>query len=330
MEVFAKDIIRLMDEWAPPYLAEKWDHSGLQIGNPERIVKKIMVALDITKENVSYAVNNQVDMILSHHPFLFKPMKEIDLSTAKGKIVENLIKHQILSFAAHTNLDTAAQGVNDALADKLNLQNRTGLVPVYSEKMYKITLYAPAMIVKVLQKKINEILKDETSHFYLLDDEDDFTEAVRLEFTVKESALNTIKDILEKDYPSAYYDIYSLVNRGTESSMGRLGELPEEMEAKDALLYVKEKLGIPCLKYSGDTNKKVRKIAVLGGAGVEFSSLADIKGADLYITGDIKYHEAQNTSADGFLVADGGHFYTERVIIPYLADRMRKEFQKRN
>lgn len=100
------------------------------------------------------------------------------------------------------------------------------------------------------------------------------------------------------------------------------------MKGKEALLYIKEKLGIPDLRYAGNTDIIVHKVAVLGGAGSEFASLAKARGADLYLTGDLKYHEAQDAAAMGLLIADGGHFYTERVIVPKLAERIRKEAEK--
>lgn len=179
MEIFASDVIKIMNKWAPPFLAEKWDHSGLQIGNTEQPIKKILISLDVNRGNVSYAVNHKIDMIISHHPFLFKPIQDIDLSTTKGRIIEQLLTHKILSFAAHTNLDTADLGVNDALAEKLHLQNCLGLVPVHTEKMYKISAYAKIMTTKVLEKELKERLGNQVSQFYLLDDEDDFTEKDR-------------------------------------------------------------------------------------------------------------------------------------------------------
>lgn len=111
MEIYVKDIMQLMEDWAPSSLAESWDHPGLQVGNPNQPVHKILVALDMTELNISYAIDHGVDMVISHHPFLFKPIHDIDLSTCKGRMIENLIRHRITSFAAHTNLDSAVQGV---------------------------------------------------------------------------------------------------------------------------------------------------------------------------------------------------------------------------
>ena len=246
MEITAEKVIQLMNQIAPPDLAESWDHPGLQVGDPGQKVKRILVSLDVTPDNVKWAAANHIDMIVSHHPFLFKGTHRLDLSTERGTIIQELITHHIVSFAAHTNLDTARGGVNDVLASALGLKNTEGLVFVG---------------------------KDEAGDEY----------------------------------------------------MGRIGELDHDLDGLEALQYIKEKLRIPFLRYAGNINRKVRRIAVLGGAGSEFTNLAREKGADLYLTGDVKYHEAQDAAYSGILLADGGHFYTERVIIHALADKLRKQ-----
>ena len=129
MSIEAKQIINIMNAWAPQSLAESWDHPGLQIGNVHPPVKKVLVALDLTAENASYAADNGVNLIISHHPFLFRSLHEIDLGTYRGKIIETLIRSSIVSFAAHTNLDIARGGVNDVLAEKLSLSDVSGLAP---------------------------------------------------------------------------------------------------------------------------------------------------------------------------------------------------------
>ena len=129
MSIEAKQIINIMNAWAPQSLAESWDHPGLQIGNVHTPVKKVLVALDLTAENASYAADNGVNLIISHHPFLFRSLHEIDLGTYRGKIIETLIRSSIVSFAAHTNLDIARGGVNDVLAEKLSLSDVSGLAP---------------------------------------------------------------------------------------------------------------------------------------------------------------------------------------------------------
>ncbi|MDY6084745.1 MAG: Nif3-like dinuclear metal center hexameric protein [Dialister sp.] len=325
MEVNAQMIMEMMNAWAPPHLAESWDRVGLQIGRGKTKVKKILAALDVTEDNVEYAATHGVNMIVSHHPFLFRPVIPLDTDTWKGRIIEKLIKHNIVSFAAHTNLDTAEGGVNDALAEALELTNPRGLVPGYKEASCKVVVYVEPMLAKRLSHALGQAFPGRVGRFYLLDDEDDFTTEARLEFNTEEKSLSSVKDMIAEMAGAPPMDIYRLADGGKTECMGRIGELARSLPGKEALLYVKEKLKIPSLRYCGNPDITVRRIAVLGGAGIEFFPVAKQAGADLYVTGDVKYHEAQEAAGSGLLVADGGHFYTERVIIPKLAKCIRNE-----
>ncbi len=330
MQIQAKHIIQWMNEWAPKSLSEKWDHPGLQVGNQEIPVQKVLISLDLTEENVDLAIEEGASMIISHHPFLFKAIHELDLSTYKGRVIEKLIKHDILAFAAHTNLDTARGGVNDALAAALELSHTTGLVPEKEEKMYKLAAYVTPTAAKAFYHHVKESYPGQAGHYYLLDDEDNMTGEAEMEMNVLESALPALLKDLKDRCGDVHYDIYPLQNGGNQEYMGRIGDLPHVMSGQEALAYIKEKLGIPVLRYAGNRDIEVQKVAVLGGAGSEFAELAKAKGADLYLTGDLKYHEAQDASRLGLLIADGGHFYTERVIVPYLAERLRKAAQEKS
>ncbi len=324
MNIKAQDLMNLMEEWAPQKLAESWDHPGLQVGNPEQPVKKVLISLDLTEENVDRAVKDGVSMIISHHPFFFKSLHSIDLSGYKGRVIGKLIKHDILSFAAHTNLDTARDGVNDALAEALGLSNPEGLVKEKTEPLLKVAAYVEFVKAKEFKGLLEKKYKGMAGHFYLLGDADDSSRAGKMEFNVKSSSFRDVLDDMKEICGPVHCDIYELKNGASVEYMGRVGELPEALPGKEALRYIKAKLGIPDLRYAGNTDITVRKVAVLGGAGSEFAALAKAKGADLYLTGDLKYHEAQDASAMGLLIADGGHFYTERVIVPKLAARIRK------
>lgn len=329
MTVKAGDLISLMNELAPQELAEKWDHPGLQIGNPELSVNKVLISLDLTESNVDYAIQHGISMIISHHPFLFHPIQQLDLRTAKGRIIEKLIKNDILSFAAHTNLDTVSGGVNDALAGALNLSDLEGLVPGKKYKSFKIAAYTSAVKARQFRRELQVKYPDDSGYFYLLDDDDDLTTEEKMEFNVSEKALASVISDMGRICGTLHYDIYPLENNGRQEFMGRIGILPSPLSGRKALEYVKQKLGIPVLRFCGNTEITVKKVAVLGGAGSEFAELAKMRGADLYVTGDLKYHEAQDAASHGLLVADAGHFYTERVIISRLAEELGRKTKAR-
>ena len=329
MRIQAKDLMNLMEEWAPRALAEKWDHPGLQVGNPNQKGEKVLISLDLTEEAVDFAVEQGISMIISHHPFLFKAFHELDLTTYKGRVIEKLIKNDILAFAAHTNLDTADGGVNDALADSLGLANPEGLVPEKEEPMYKLAVYLRPAVAKAFCRCAKNKYPVGTANYYLLPADDDMMEESKLEMNVAGHVLPCVLQEL-KDYAGdAHYDVYELQNGKKCEYMGRIGNLPYEMDGKEALRYIKKKLGIPVLRFAGCSDIKVNRMAILGGAGSEFAALARAGGADLYLTGDLKYHEAQDASRLGMLIVDGGHFYTERIIVPALAQRMQKEAEMR-
>lgn len=246
MSCQAKNIIDWMNRLAPAALAESWDHPGLGVGDVNQTVNKILFALDVTPSNVNWAASHDIDMIVTHHPFLFNGIHAVDLTTARGKMIQKLIENHITTFSAHTNLDTAKDGVNDVLARKLDLCEIKGLVKTH-------------------------------------------------------------------------------VINGKNEYMGRIGIWPEPQQGLDALRFIKERLEIPVLRYAGDPDRIVKTIAVLGGAGSEFSDVAKSMGADIYVTGDIKYHEAQDADYKGLLMVDGGHFYTEFPVVHQLAELCKKE-----
>ncbi len=349
MEARVKDLMKLMDAWAPPMLAESWDHPGLQVGDPDHSIHSVLVSLDLTKDAVQYAKAHGIGMVISHHPFLFRPLKTLDLQTEKGQIIADLITGGISAFAAHTNLDTADGGVNDALADVLGLENRKGLVKIHENKQYKLVVYAPVSHAETVRKAMADAGAGEvgaydccaftsagTGHFHCKDDahpyigtagEEETAEEVRIETFLSEKDIPQVTAALRRAHPyeEPVYDLYALKEGSHWDTMGRIGDLPHPMTVSEVLSYIKEKLGLPVVKYAGHTEgKTIRKVAVLGGAGVEFAKTAKAAGADLYLTGDVKYHEAQDVAAMGLVLVDGGHFYTERVVIPVIADRIRK------
>lgn len=348
MEVYARDLMSVMNAWAPPELAESWDHPGLQVGDPEQTVRRVLTALDVTRENVSYAKNHHIDMIISHHPFLFRGVKTIDLQTEKGKILQDLIVHGICAFAAHTNLDTARGGVNDTLAAMLGLTDCTGLVPRREEKWVKLVVYVPVSYGDRMRNAlasagagvigaysgcsftvsgIGRFLPGKGTHPFIgKEGRWEETEEERIETILPDDLVADALSAMRAAHPyeEPAYDLYELKNPGQWNMMGRVGNWPYPMTARDAAVYIKKKLGIPAVKMAGPPDKFVRRAAVLGGAGIEFAKAAQQAGADLYLTGDVKYHEAQEAAALGLVVVDGGHFYTERGIISTIARRLKK------
>ena len=227
---------------APRRLAEEWDNPGLLVGNPSAEVNKIFVCLDVLDENISQAIELDAQIIVAHHPIIFRAIKNVRFDLPLGKKLERLIKNDVAVFAAHTNLDSAAGGVNDVLARKI------GLVDV---KMF--------------------------------DDE--------------------------------------------EISMGRLGMLETPMTADAFARHVKKSLNADNVRLICAGDFLISKVGVCGGAGAEFIQKAKFFGAQAFVTGDVKYHDAQAAVENKIHVVDAGHFATEFPIVHELTEYLRGELK---
>ena len=150
--VTAKQIIESMEQWAPLHYAESWDNVGLMLGSKQRNIFKIITTLDITPEVVEYAIAEQAQMIISHHPFIFKGLKSLNLDSPQGTLIERLIKNDIVVYSAHTNLDITQGGLNDMLANRLGLIHVKGFVPTGQDVLYKITTFVPTDAADVVRE----------------------------------------------------------------------------------------------------------------------------------------------------------------------------------
>lgn len=235
------DIVKIMDSMAPSNLTDSWDNTGFQLGNMGKEVKKVLVALDLDLVTFKKAKEVQADMIITHHPLIFRPLKKITSESYKGKLILDIIKEDIAVYSAHTNLDIVDGGVNDVLAELLGLREV-------------------------------EVLKC------------------------------TQKEPLEYGY-------------------GRIGNI-DETPIPNFLNKLKEKLEVNNLKVFGKTDGNINRIALCGGSGGDFIQDAHDKSADIYITGDIKYHEAQLANELNLLLIDAGHYNTEKIILPEIRKRL--------
>src|SRR5690625_2313029 len=155
-EIVNADVFRAMEQWAPLHLAYDWDRVGLQVGAANQAVKKVMITLDVLESVVDEAIDNDVELIIAHHPLLFKPIEQLDVTTPKGKVLQKLIKHDITVYAAHTNLDITNDGVNDILCDQLGITSRKNLVDFHTEKLFKIVIYVPHSHTDVVRNALSE------------------------------------------------------------------------------------------------------------------------------------------------------------------------------
>lgn len=354
MSVTAQEITNIVEELAPRWLAEEWDNNGWQIGNPRAEVSKVLLALDVDAVVVREAQEKNVNLIICHHPMLMKGIKNIRLDEPKGALIAELIKHNIGVYAAHTNLDSAADGVNTMLAKQLNLQKLEIMHPAKGEKYLKLAVFVPVEQGESVRQAICQAgagwlgnysdctfqaagsgsfrpregsnpFKGELGQLERVDE-------IKLETIVPAHKLKTVlKAMLEAHpYEEVAYDLYPLENRNTSLGLGKIGQLKETMIFADLIIYVKEALGLATVKVGGGMWKDVRRVAVCGGSGSELWPVAAAKGADVLITGDVKYHTAQDMLAAGINFIDAGHFATEHLILPQLQNQLEQACQAQN
>jgi dinuclear metal center YbgI/SA1388 family protein len=331
------DIFKLMEKWAPKSLAYDWDNVGLQVGSYNKPVKKIMVTLDVLESVVDEAIENEVDLIIAHHPLLFKPLNQLNLDNWRGRVIQKLIQHNITVYAAHTNLDMATGGVNDMLADLLGLENTGVLVETDPEAIYKFAVYVPETHLESVTDALSKegaghlgnyshctFQSKGTGTFMPLTQANPFigkqnelerVNEIKVETIVKESILANVLHAVKNAHPyeEVAYDIFPLKNVDDKLGLGRVGTLNEPITLDKFIDYVKKSLGVDNLRVSGNLSKKIKRVAILGGSGEKYLFAARNKKADVYITGDMSFHFAQEAIEMGISVIDAGH-YIEQVM----------------
>ncbi len=339
----AKDIIKLLDNWAKPYLIDDWDNTGFQIGDPNKKVKKILIALDLDRKVLEKAIRTKTDMIITHHPIIFKPLNRITTTNYQEKLIYDTIKEEIVVYNAHTNLDLATGGVNDIFAELLGLKDLDVLNTSYIEPLYKMSVFVPKSHSDKVRNALGEagagwignyshctynvkgvgtfIPKVGTNPFIGESNKLEKVDEIKIETIVEEKNLNKVLNKMIKAHPyeEAAYDIYPLRNKGKKYGYGRVGNI-EEMTLKSFLDLVKEKLAIDPIKVYGYNDKTIKRVALCGGSGASFIQDAYNKEADVYVTGDIKYHDAQLGHQLDLIVVDANHYDTEKIILPKLKD----------
>lgn len=341
------EIIQLFEQFSPKAYAMEGDPIGLQIGSLNQKVSKVMVALDVLEEVVDEAIDQGVNLIIAHHPPIFRPLKKLDSDTPAGRIYTKLIKHDIAVYAAHTNLDVAKGGVNDLLATALQIKNTEVLVPTYEIPLMKLAVYVPIENEEAVKQALGNAgagaLGDYSHCSFSSEGNGQFLPSKEanphigqpgtLE-KVKENKIEVIfpsnieKKVIKAmlaahPYEEVAYDLYPLANQGEVLGLGRIGDI-KEMTLAQFAEHVKAVLDVPSVRVVGDLQSIVKKVAVLGGDGNKYYAKAKMKGADVYVTGDMYYHVAHNAMQAGLNIIDPGH-NVEKVMKSGVAEYMKKK-----
>jgi dinuclear metal center YbgI/SA1388 family protein len=339
------DWLTVLDAWYPPDWAEDWDNSGFQLGDRTWPADRVLVALDPTAEVLSEAAGRGCGLVITHHPLLFRPITRLDLGDPAAASVADALSSRVAVVACHTNADVASPGVTDALVDVLGLTGEGPLQDVGTGDRVKLVTFVPpeatpAVLQAVSGAGAGEIGEYRQASFrvrgtgtFLPSGRADPTvgerrklnevEEDRLEIVVPREKLDTAVRFLIRAHPyeEVAYDVYPLVARG--GGLGRLARAPMPLSAGELASRCEDRLGMGRL--AGDSAKTVRTVALCGGSGASLAGAAVAAGADVFVTGDVKHHQALDANGAGLPVIDAGHHGTEWPFVKGLAERLAKE-----
>lgn len=342
------EIISHLETIAPPAYQESYDNVGLLTGTPNRECTGVLTTLDVTEEIVHEAIAKKCNLIVAHHPIIFGGLKKITGRNYVEKTIIAAIKNDMAIYAVHTNLDNVIAGVNARMADKLELINRSVLMPKQTtlKKLYTFVPHAEAEKVRnaifhagagVIGNYSNVSFGAEgTGSFIPGEGTKPFVGDVGQVHHEKEIKIETIfpaylqQQVVEAlieahPYEEVAYDVVELANVNERVGSGLIGELSKPMDEHAFLKKIKLAFGLKVIKHTPLLGKPVKKVALCGGAGSFLISKALVAGADFYVSSDIKYHEFFDAN-NRLVVADIGHFESEQFTIDLIHEILLKKF----
>ncbi len=346
MGVQVEHILAVVGQQAPTALAYSWDRVGLLIGSLRQEVKKLVVALEASEPVLRGAKAVGAQMVLSHHPILFQPVERFCPDKPLERAIAYAIKQDLAVAAAHTNLDIAQDGLNAYLAQVLGLTRPEPLEITRTEPLIKLTVFVPVGYEDQVREAIcragGGMIGNYSQCSFAVRGQGTYRpgEAARpwrglvselsraaesrLEVVVPEGSVSAALEQLQAVHPyeEVAYDLYPLKNQGLTMGIGRVGEWPQPRPFEAVTAELKQIFRTSCIKMTGKPPSLVKRVAVCGGSGGELISQAREKGADIYITGDIRYHQAVPWAEETMAILDLGHFATEVLFIPEWGRRL--------
>lgn len=313
-----------MDQWAPPGVKLDYDNVGLLAGDRNRPVSGVLVSLDTTEEVVEEAVRIGADLIVSHHPLIFKPLKSVTPDTAVGRILVRLLKEGISLIAAHTNLDAALDGVSFALANEIGLDDLSFLDTGYPIRR-KIRLTTQHGDGDEILRLLN-YHSGEEAHYWALDGKQG--RLTCFEAVLDHHHVRPLIAALEKAglLRGGTLQEVALQNPTGNFGMGVVGTYPALGIAPGEFLHLLGRtLRVPALRHAGNP-ERIRRVAVCGGAGASLIPNAIRAGVDAFVTSDLKYHDYFQDS-DAMMLVDVGHYESEFPIVDAIRNELAQAFE---
>jgi len=342
------EILNFLDELAPLSYQENYDNAGLIVGNADDDFSKGLICFDVNERVVNEALSLGCNLIISHHPFLFHPLKKITNQSLVEKILVTAIKNDLALYAVHTNIDNVINGVNNCFSNKLLLEH-THILQPKKQLLKKIVCFVPIDYADKVRTALFDAgcgnigkydccsyTMDGIGTFRAEQQTNPFIGEIgklhlenesRIETVFPAYKENQIVSALIKSHPyeEVAYDIYNLENTHKQVGSGMIGLLPFAMNEAEFLSYVKEKMNLSLIQHSKLSERKIKKVALCGGSGSFLIPDAISQQADVFITGEIHYHDFL-TYENTILLASIGHYESENEIKHYLYEKLIEKF----
>lgn len=328
-----KEILQTIETLAPLSLQESYDNSGVQIGDVNQELTSVLLCIDVTEKVIEEAIHLGSNLIIAHHPLAFRKFKSLTGKNYVERCMIKACKHDIVVYAAHTNLDNATGGVNFQLAKLLNLQNIRILAP-QKDALVKLVTFVPNSHADVVRNALFNSgagsIGEYDSCSYNISGEGTFRagqkanpycgtigelhkeDEVRIEVILPSFKQREVLTALISVHPyeEPAYDLYKLENEWSQAGSGIVGSLSEPMEEEDFLYHLKDTLKLSSIQHSAYRNEQIRDVALCGGSGAFLIPNAISYGADIFITGEAKYNDFYDVE-DKILLATVGHYESE-------------------
>lgn len=353
MALLLNEIIYAFEKEIPLSYQEPWDRSGLQVGSKRQKIRNILFAYDACHEVLRHAVKNKVDLIVTHHPLGLSDTKNMSLDSYEGKIFRLAIKNDIAIYTAHTNHDSSPLSLNRHYAKKMGLSDIQPLRSIKDKPFIKLAVYVPVDHTQKVMKAVFEAGGGTVGHYSccsfrtkgvgtfkgddttapFLGSPEKLEEASenRVEFLVVRNHLQKVIQAMLAAHPyeEVAYDLFPMENAPSQTGMGIYGTLPQSKKLKALLPGIKKLFNSPKIRLTGNPSKTIRTIGLCTGSGVSLLDQAVASGVDLFITGDVKYHNAVSALRQDIALLDVGHFYSEIRSVTLLKEIFQRLFNKK-
>ncbi|MEJ5317514.1 MAG: Nif3-like dinuclear metal center hexameric protein [Tenuifilum sp.] len=342
-----REVTSILESFAPLAFQEDYDNSGLILGDANMEVTVVLLTIDVTPQVVAEAVAGGANLIVAHHPLIFKGLKRITGKSYVEQVVVNAIRNNIAIYAAHTNIDSVQGGVSFKMAEVLGLTSTQVLSPLTGQ-LVKLVTFVPTEYAEAVRQAMFNAgagvignydscsfniqgqgtfrAGDGTNPFVGEKGKIHFEPEVRVETIVPRHILSAVVKAMVEAHPyeEVAYDVYPLDLPYKKAGLGVVGDLPEPMNTIDFVKHVKQQFRAPCVRYTNPVKDFISRVAICGGSAISLLNDAIAANADVFITADVKYHQFFDAE-NRIVIIDIGHFESEQFTIDIFYDLLSKK-----